>query len=279
MTHSNSKPTYFNITLQVNESEKNNLSDQLLELGALAVSDLGITNELVVLSIDPTLLSNTYPHLKCEIVQNWEYKWMENFTGHFLTPATYILPESQQLPNTCHPQHTIVLDPRDAFGDGNHPTTQLCAEALEAITLLQQNKETCIDLGTGTGVLAILAQKIGYKHVEATDIEPSSLYKAEKNCILNNSTDISIYHSDILKNPPTKKYDLIIANLLTHILLESLDNLKKCLKPESYLILSGIGAQWKEEFDSAINLQQLDIVIHTKKDGWLCYCLKQKSSI
>lgn len=273
MNLSNSKPQYFNITISVQESEKSQLLDQLLEQGALCVSDPGIPNELVILSTDPNLLSDTFTQLKCEQVSDWEYKWMDTFTGHFLTENTYILPESKECPDTISAKKIILLDPRDAFGDGNHPTTQLCAEALEKACSKANKKESCIDLGTGTGVLAILAKKLGFKDVEATDIEPSSIHKAQKNCTLNQCNDIQIYLSDILKNPPIKTYDIIIANVLTHILLESLDNLKKCLTPTSIMILSGIGSQWKKEFDEALINAKLSTQICTEKEGWLCYTL------
>jgi ribosomal protein L11 methyltransferase len=163
----------------------------------------------------------------------------------------------------------ITLDLRGAFGTGNHPTTQLCAEVLTLLLTKHAIQSVC-DIGTGTGILSILAAKLGIKTIHGFDIDPLSVKRAKANNRIN-STGCKFWKNNILKDTTQKKYDLIVANLQTEILSEALNQITALISPQGWLILSGISSQWQEEMAKkikALNPISLDI---KEKDGWCAF--------
>jgi ribosomal protein L11 methyltransferase len=133
----------------------------------------------------------------------------------------------------------VVLDPGMAFGTGTHPSTRLCLTALEDVL---RHGDTVFDVGTGTGVLAIAAAKLGASHIDAVDIEPvavrATIDNAERNgvgeriTVAEGSADKG---SDLLGS-----YDVVLANIISRILIEISPDLRHAVKPGGSLILSGV---------------------------------------
>ena len=149
----------------------------------------------------------------------------------------------------------IRLDPGMAFGTGQHATTQLALELLEAAI---KEGDVVADIGTGSGILAIAAAKLGAKRVDAVDLDVTTIPIAQSNIQLNKvELIVHLYHGDGLNvlekqmssTPPERtgmkdlsspKYPLTVANILTKVILPMIPKCPKFLEPEGKLILSGI---------------------------------------
>jgi len=134
---------------------------------------------------------------------------------------------------------------RGAFGSGEHETTVSCLEALESFPQISGAK--VLDLGSGTGVLAIASLKLGAAHTVCVDIEPSAVETAQINFQLNELDGQATHITGTLDAVTEGGFDLILANIYGDILLELVDPLSAKLKPGGTLLLSGI--LWEYNFD------------------------------
>ncbi|MDQ6973488.1 MAG: 50S ribosomal protein L11 methyltransferase [Mariprofundaceae bacterium] len=127
----------------------------------------------------------------------------------------------------------IVLDPGMAFGTGTHPTTFLCLEAIERYCR-QHSPESVLDMGAGSGLLAIAAGKLGANDIQAVDYDPISVAASEVNANINSVRLIATL-GDM---PPQRKFELVVANILAGPLLGMVEPLTACVG--KHLILSGL---------------------------------------
>ena len=127
----------------------------------------------------------------------------------------------------------IFLDPGSAFGTGTHPTTKLCLKWLSDNI---KESDSVLDFGCGSGILSIAAIKLGCLTSTAVDIDPEALKVTKQNSLINNLS-IETY---LPGNLPNKKFDIIISNILEKPLIELLPKFQLLLKPEGYLVISGI---------------------------------------
>ena len=142
-----------------------------------------------------------------------------------------------------HPeQKLITLDPGLSFGTGQHATTRFCLESLEKLQPLDR-RASMLDIGTGSGILAIAAACLGYQPIKAFDHDPDSIMVSRENADLNQvSSQISFSRCDLTQLKPMvqTKYDLICANLTHDLLKAHASTLLGRLKPGGYLLLAGI---------------------------------------
>ncbi|PKL17408.1 MAG: hypothetical protein CVV49_11375 [Spirochaetae bacterium HGW-Spirochaetae-5] len=117
---------------------------------------------------------------------DWKNKWAEGYTGHELTENIFVVPPGTSLPEKKY-KYIIQIDPEDSFGDGHHPTTRLCGDMLEQVLGQSRSLEklSFLDIGTGSGVLAIQAALSGVRDIELFDYDKDSVVKADKNLSLN----------------------------------------------------------------------------------------------
>jgi ribosomal protein L11 methyltransferase len=134
---------------------------------------------------------------------------------------------------------------RGAFGSGEHETTESCLEILECLPEI--NGAHVLDLGSGTGILAIAALKLNAAHTVCVDIEPSAVETARVNFQLNAIEDRATHITGTLDAVTENNFDVILANIYGDILLELVDALTVRLKPGGTLLLSGI--LWEFNFD------------------------------
>lgn len=128
----------------------------------------------------------------------------------------------------------IIIDPALSFGSGHHETTNAC---LQSISTYVKENDNVIDVGTGSGILAIAASKIG-ANVDICDTDDVCIKDSEVNFSLNNTTYNNAWVGSALK--ANKTYDVVIANIVADVLIMIASDLKKCLKPNATLIISGI---------------------------------------
>jgi ribosomal protein L11 methyltransferase len=125
----------------------------------------------------------------------------------------------------------------EAFGDGSHPTTRLCAGAVDLLCRLNQPRSV-LDVGTGTGILARIARARGVSYIVATDIDPIAITSAQTHIQFDRSTT-SIELSTHLPDHWGPKFDLVVANILEGTLKMLAQNLTKAVSPGGLLLLSG----------------------------------------
>ncbi len=128
----------------------------------------------------------------------------------------------------------ILIDPALSFGTGHHETTSSC---LEIINEIVKKDDSFLDVGCGSGILSIAANKLG-ANVELCDTDPMSIESAKKNFILNHAKYDDIWVGSA--GEKSKKYDIVVANIVADILIMISNNLKHCVKNNGNLILSGI---------------------------------------
>jgi ribosomal protein L11 methyltransferase len=151
-----------------------------------------------------------------------------------------------------HPGRHIISVPAEmAFGTGDHATTATCLRMLADIARERGEGWSVADLGCGTGLLCIAAKKLGAGKAYACDFDPFAVQVTRRNLARNHTEEVLVEERDVLKWKPRVKYDVVVANLFSTVLLEAFPVLAKLLKPGGDLVISGILASQGWEVLSA----------------------------
>lgn len=184
-----------------------------------------------------------------------------------LIPNVWILPPPDMSPlpqGERELRYNITIRPGMAFGTGRHESTQLCAQGIQSLE--NPETKTLLDVGTGSGILAIFAVKRGFKKVDAVEIDPDARINTRENFELNNVKSIQLF-DDI--NAVKNKYDVVTANIDPPTLSLLHDALINHLNPNGELILCGITEAQKEIIESRFgHLKQTKQI---QINEWLCY--------
>jgi ribosomal protein L11 methyltransferase len=162
---------------------------------------------------------------------------------------------------------TIVIQPSMGFGTGHHATTRLCLAALQRIELAGRS---VLDVGTGSGVLAITASRLGASPVTGLDDDADAIHAAWENLALNAGANVSLVVGD-LKSTELTPADVILANLTGALLIASSERLRKLTSARGHLILSGFQSHEEPEVVSAY--AAFDVEHRGEEDGWVCVTL------
>ncbi|BAI80834.1 conserved hypothetical protein [Deferribacter desulfuricans SSM1] len=195
--------------------------------------------------------------------EDWENKWKDFLKEGWLTDNFfYTFDKDKKSANS------IVITPAMAFGTGDHPTTKIAARLLEEIV----SDKTVLEVGSGSGILSILASKCGAKKVFACDNDFATFYNLKENCLNNNVYNISFWCGSIDCIKETVKYDVIVANIISSVLLSLMVYFEKY--SGDYIVLSGI---LKGEVDSFKEMLPKNFVINKELeiDGWWGVRLKR----
>lgn len=200
---------------------------------------------------------------------NWNAQWESSFEP--INVENKCLIRANHHPTVDNIEFDILIQPKMTFGTGHHPTTFLMVKQMLDLEL--ENK-TIFDFGTGTGILAILAEKMGASHVFANDIDPNCAENTAENISLNNCTKIEFALGDIdLING--RQYDIILANVTRNTILERFVQLYEALNVNGYLLLSGFYKSDLQYFTEAAEKLDFSIVNVEEKDNWLVIVLKK----
>ena len=201
--------------------------------------------------------------------ENWAESWKRHFKPIEVGDALLIKPSwSKRQPHGG--QALVVLDPGLSFGTGQHPTTSFCLHELTRHRARRQ-PQAFLDLGTGSGILALAATKLGYSPVHALDFDPEAVRVARANARVNRVPHkLRITRQDLTKLPlrPTQCYDLICANLISTLLVAERKRIVRRLKPGGRLVVAGI---LKSEFYSvaqAFKAAGLRFVVSKVEKEW-----------
>ena len=173
--------------------------------------------------------------------EDWAESWKRHFQPIEVGGALLVKPSwSRQTPREG--QAVVVLDPGLSFGTGQHPTTLFCLEQLTACRQ-QRTVQSFLDVGTGSGILAISAAKLGYSPVHAFDFDPASVRVARANAAKNDvKKKVRIARQDLARLPlrGEAKYDVVCANVTCDLLLQQFRRILNRLQPDGVLVLAGI---------------------------------------
>ena len=170
--------------------------------------------------------------------EDWLDGWRKNFTLTELTEQTLVVPSWQELP-VSETRLGIRIYPGQGFGTGTHETTRLAAFVLEEELESESGLASVLDVGTGSGILAILAVRRGAERVLALDIDDEALTNARENCAHNQVCDqVSLDNSPLVQIE--EQFTLVVANIIAPVLLQLAPEFSRLMKPGGRLILSGI---------------------------------------
>lgn len=212
------------------------------------------------------LLNMMYPMPTPEYITVDEQDWAEAWKVHYhpirLGKRILIRPlwiDLAPQPNDIH----IALDPGMAFGTGTHPTTQLCLEALEDLVT---HGIHVLDLGSGSGILAIAAAKLGASHVLALDNDPVAVTSSIENIKVNGVVDKITAQEGSLETVlhSARRFDLIVVNILARIIIQMChEGLGNIVRPGGIAIFSGLTLEQVDEVETA--LQAVGLIPYTRR--------------
>lgn len=207
-----------------------------IEKGVEAYISENECNEVVIQDIESFLLENQM-EFRAEVIkyENWNKKWEENFELVVVDEFCSIRADFHHPPIGV--RYDLIINPKMAFGTGHHETTRLVISLMRSIDFVGKN---VLDFGTGTGVLAILAEKSGATRILAIDNDPLATENALENLMTNHSVQTEIKTGSIEELPKEEKFDIIIANINLNVLTASVEAISARIKPQGVLILSGV---------------------------------------
>jgi ribosomal protein L11 methyltransferase len=193
--------------------------------------------------------------------KNWNEVWEANFPpvvvddfvairAHFHEPLKDV-------------QHEIVITPKMSFGTGHHATTYMMIQRMREIDF---SDKTVLDFGTGTGILAILSEKLGAKWIVALDNDDWSINNAKENIKKNECKKITVFKND---GPTNGYFDIILANINKNIILDHLPRLKRQLTESGFLLLSGILAEDEKAVMEKSKELGFNNTITVKREHWI----------
>lgn len=219
--------------------------------------------------------AESMPDEPCPVIEHelladrdWEREWMEDFQPLRMGQRLWIVPSWHEPPEPD--AVNLHLDPGLAFGTGTHPTTALCLEWLDALALEGGLKGSeILDVGCGSGILAIAALKLGAMHATGTDIDPQALQasrdNAERNAIERDSFEL-FYPEELAAE---RRFPLVLANILAGPLVELAPGIAGHVAPGGRLALSGVLEDQAEEVQEAYRQQGIHMDEPAVREGWV----------
>jgi len=177
--------------------------------------------------------------------EDWTESWKKFFHTIRVSERVVIRPAWEEY-EAAEDEVVIAIEPGMSFGTGLHATTRACVKLIEKLRNCEIKKLNLVDMGCGSGILAIAARKLGFTHVSGYDFDPLAVKVSHENAELNGVGDIPFAVGDILK-PPLPKADIFVANILAPVLEEAALFVRDAVARGGHLILSGILAS---QYDS-----------------------------
>lgn len=194
---------------------------------------------------------------------DWSKKWKEHWKPEKISDHIVICPSWEKY-NKKDNEIVITLDPGNAFGTGAHATTRLCVAAMEKY---MKKGDIAADIGCGSGILSICAMRSGAKETDAVDIDETAVETAKLNAEKNNvNINFMTASSDIL---PSEKYDFVFANILHNILAQNMPDLKRIMKNNAKIVLSGILKEKEKVVFDAIEENKLKVEETMQQNEWI----------
>lgn len=218
------------------------------------------------------------PELFCELAfnlvddQDWATSWKQYFKPEKVGEKIVIKPTWEEY-QAREGEIVIELDPGMAFGTGTHPTTAMCIRALEQ---LFPGPRVVYDVGTGSGVLAIVAAKLGAEDVLAIDLDETAVKVAWENADQNDVTHIVRVKEGNLLDTVAEPADLIVANIIADIIIMVTPAVKELLHRGGRFLCSGIIEEREGEIRAALEVSGLSILETWREEGWVAMLAERR---
>lgn len=195
--------------------------------------------------------------------KNWNETWEKNFSPVMIADKVGIrAPFHQPLATELE----IIIEPKMSFGTGHHQTTSLMIEQMLALDFAEKN---VLDFGSGTGILSIVAEKLGAINITAIDNEEWAFENAKENAIRNGCTHINCILGDE-NTVISDKYAILLANINRNVILKNIVKWKHYLSPNGVILLSGILVTDEKDIHQKMTVLDFSHIKTIEKDGWLC---------
>jgi ribosomal protein L11 methyltransferase len=236
--------------------------------------DLG--GRLVKLLAEDSVLPFIEWHVTQKTVEpeSWAESWKRYWKPTLLHDTLWICPSWEPAPTLEPQQRLLWLDPGMAFGTGTHPSTQLVLQGLETMAKAnpqQVRGQDLLDLGCGSGILALSAAQLHYRSIMAIDLDPLATQATKRNAERNKLAQvISVSNIPIGQWPSAEdSWDVMLVNILAPVIVELMPHLKTRLKPKGRILFAGLVPSQAESVIEAAKEQRLSCQIQAEQEGWV----------
>jgi ribosomal protein L11 methyltransferase len=213
----------------------------------------------------------SFTYTRTEIPKtNWNEEWEKNFTPVFVDDLVCVRAHFHN--RVDHVKHDIVITPKMSFGTGHHDTTWLVCKTMFSLDF--KNKSV-LDMGCGTGILAILAKQLGATTLLGIDIDEWSIENSIENADINGCSEITFKKGDAILLPQQETFDVILANINKNILKQDLPNYFNCLNTGGDLLLSGFFTTDVDELSNLAQKTGFTLTESFSKNEWAVMKLKK----
>jgi ribosomal protein L11 methyltransferase len=278
----NKPETWIELTVPVEASASEAVENFLFEQGCLGIEELAGTIKgyfheaqvpyrlkrsllLFIQNLQDLGFTAGVPDFRKIEAQDWSSQWKKWFRPIRISRGIIVKPPWENWPSRSG-ETVVTIMPRMAFGTGTHETTQLCLALLEAVL---QPHQCVLDVGTGSGILAIAAVLMGASRVLALDIDSDAIGNAEENSVANHVNHRLEIRLGSLEAVNRESFDLILANINRMVFVNLLPRMKDFLNPEGGIILSGILKTEQSIFKKAIVDSGYSILRFQQKGEWI----------
>ena len=272
------------IEIDISLSEKSPFTDIItaklneIEFESYQETEYGLQAYIQQKLFNEDLLNNAFSILKNKVdfsfkiteikQQNWNLKWESSFQPVIINEKCIVRAGFHQ---PIDIEFEIIITPKMSFGTGYHATTFLMMNSMFNLDLINK---TILDIGSGTGVLSILSEKLGARNILGIDIDNWAFENAKENKILNNCNRISFKIGDV-SNIENKRFDVILANINRNIILKEIDTYSALLNYGGHMLLSGFYTDDESLILSKAERLNLNFQMRKQKDNWLLLHLQK----
>lgn len=211
--------------------------------------------------------------------EDWAHNWQKYYEAFPVGNQLYVVPEWERGNLIPEGRTAIYLNPGLIFGTGSHGTTRLCLEGVEKYVVPGQ---PVLDLGCGSGILAIAALCLGASAAKGCDIDPKAVRVAAENAGFNGVEDkLGVFCGDVINDPKlaeqmTGQYPLVLANIIADVIIPLSDHVAQFLAPDGVFLCSGIIAHRADDVKAALERNRFTILERRERDGWVSFAAKIK---
>jgi len=203
---------------------------------------------------------------------DWANEWKKYYKPLHVTERITVKPVWETYTPRTEQELIIEMDPGMAFGTGTHPSTKLAMQALEKHV---QPGDAVADVGCGSGILSILAAKLGASRVLALDLDEVAVDATRQNAAINDMTDRIDVRQNHLLDGVTETFDVIVANIIADVIIRMAPTVPQRLKPNGWFIASGIIAAKREEVVEVLHRNGLQVRETMRMEDWIALCAQR----
>ena len=220
-------------------------------------------------------VGNGYTGYKMVDDEDWATAWKKHYKPFNISDSVVIKPSWEEYEQKAG-EIIIEMDPGMAFGTGTHETTKLCSQLLEKYV---KKGDTIIDVGCGTGILSIIAVKLGASHAEAIDIDDVAARVTKENCIINGVLNNITVKKGVLADLESQKADIVVANIIADVVISLTALMPSYLKKGGILLTSGIIKERKDDVIKAYTELGFEFINLLEMGEWVAIVFKCQDSL